>query len=218
MPQVDSRTRVVFLQHPRERRVAIGTARMAHLSLPNSELHIGVDFSGHARLEALAAHPAEQALPSELVHLVAMRPATGERFEAVLAPRQPLARSTSLHVEMPEERLLAGEPLESGLARFQAFLRPGDKLAVWTTFALDLLRRDGFPVPEAVNVRLACARALKNKTGGVEQGAEQLGSRLPEQWALGRAGRRIAALEAVVRALDERGRATQPPPRQRMAS
>lgn len=372
MPQVDSRTRVIFLQHPRERRVAIGTARMAHLSLPNSELHIGVDFSGHARLEALAAHPervavlfpgeealpleearlnppetlivvdgtwplarklvktnpllaglprigfvprrpsnyriraepaehcvstieavvevlgaleggqerfdtllqpfefmvdtqldrqetrtdpprkrlyksawqpplelrtiaenfehlvllyaeanahpAEQSLPSELVHLVAMRPATGERFEAVLAPRQPLARSTSLHVEMPEERLLAGEPLESGLARFQAFLRPGDKLAVWTTFALDLLRRDGFPVPEAVNVRLACARALKNKTGGVEQGAEHLGSRLPEQWALGRAGRRIAALEAVVRALDERGRATQPPPRQRMAS
>ena len=372
MPQVDSRTRVVFLQHPRERRVAIGTARMAHLSLPNSELYVGVDFSGHSRLEELAArpervavlfpgeeaipleearlhppetlivvdgtwplarkvvktnpllaglprigfvprrpsnyriraepaehcvstieavvevlgalegnqahfdtmlrafdfmvdtqldrqatradpprkrlyksawqpplelrtiaerfpnlvllyaeanaHPAEQELPSELVHLVAMRPATGERFEVVLAPRQPLARSTSLHVELPPEALLAGEPVEAGLARFQAFLRPGDKLAVWTTFALDLLRRDGFPVPEAVNVRLACARALKQKTGGVEQAVELLGARLPEQWAQGRAGRRIAALEAVVRGLDERGRATQPPPRQRMAS
>lgn len=372
MPQVDSRTRVVFLQHPRERRVAIGTARMAHLSLPNSELYVGVDFTGHTRLAQLAAHPervavlfpgeeaipleearehppetlivvdgtwplarklvktnpllaglprigfvprrpsnyriraepaehcvstieavvevlgalegrqehfdtmlgafdfmvdtqldrqsartepprkrlyksawqpplelrtiaesfphlvllyaeanahpSEQSLPSELVHLVAMRPATGERFEAVLAPRQPLARSTSLHVELPEETLLAGEAVETGLARFQAFLRPGDKLAVWTTFALDLLRRDGFPVPEAVNVRLACARALKQKTGGVEQGAELLGGRASEPWAPGRAGRRIVALEAVVRALDERGRATQPPPRQRMAS
>ncbi|WNG49461.1 DTW domain-containing protein [Archangium minus] len=372
VPQVDSRTRLVFLQHPRERRVAIGTARMAHLSLPNSELYVGVDFTGHRRLAELAArpervavlfpgeeavpleeakqnppetlivvdgtwplarklvktnpllaglprigfvprrpsnyriraepaehcvstieavvevlgalegeqerfdtmlrafeymvdtqldcqekrtepprrriyksawqpplelrsiaesfehlvllyaeanaHPAERNLPSELVHLVAMRPATGERFEAILAPRQPMARSTPLHVELSEEVLLAGESLEAGLARFQAFLRPGDKLAVWTTFALDLLRRDGFPVPEALNVRLACARALKSKPGGVEQGAEQLGARLPEQWAGGRAGRRIVALEAVVRALDERGRATQPPPRERMAS
>ncbi|MFL5354973.1 tRNA-uridine aminocarboxypropyltransferase [Archangium sp.] len=372
VPQVDSRTRVVFLQHPRERRVAIGTARMAHLSLPNSELYVGVDFSGHARLEQLAArpervavlfpgeeaisleearehppetlivvdgtwplarklvktnpllaglprigfvprrpsnyriraepaehcvstieavvevlgalegnpahfdtmlrafefmvdtqldcqenrtdpprrriyksawqpplelraiagsfehlvllyaeanaHPSEQNIPSELVHLVAMRPSTGERFEAILAPRQPMARSTSLHVELPEEVLLAGESLESGLARFRAFLRPEDKFAVWTTFALDLLRRDGFPVPEAVNVRLACARALKHKTGGVEQGAEQLGARVAEPWAGGRAGRRIVALEAVVRALEERGRATEPPPRERLAS
>ncbi len=372
MPQVDSRTRVVFLQHPRERRVAIGTARMAHLSLPNSELYVGVDFSGHSRLEQLAAHPErvavlfpgeeaipleearlnppetlivvdgtwplarkvvktnpllaglprigfvprrpsnyriraepadhcvstieavvevlgalegdqerfdallrpfvhmvdtqidcqekrtepprrrifkspwqppaelraiaedfehlvllyaeanahplEQNIPSELVHLVAMRPSTGERFESVLAPRQPMARSTPLHVEMSEEALLAGESLEAGLARFQAFLRPGDKFAVWTTFALDLLRRDGFPVPEAVNVRLSCARALKQKAGGVEQGAALLGASVPEPWAPGRAGRRIVALEAVVRALDARGRATEPPSRNRPAA
>ena len=180
---------------------------------------IAEDFEQLVLLYAEAnAHPSEQALPSELVHLVAARPFTGERFETVLAPRQPLARSTSLHVELPEETLLAGEPLEAGLARFQAFLRPGDKLAVWTTFALDLLRRDGFPVPEAVNVRLACARALKQKTGGVEEGAVRLGGTLPAPWAQGRAGRRIASLEAVVRALSERGRATQPPPKHRMAS
>jgi DTW domain-containing protein YfiP len=369
---VESRTRVVFLQHPRERRVAIGTARMAHLALPNSELYVGVDFSGHARLEALAAqpervavlfpgeealpleeartrppetlivvdgtwplarkvvktnpllaglprigfvprrpsnyriraepadhcvstieavvevlgalegeqerfdtmlrafnymvdtqldrqatrvepprrriyksawqpplelrsisedfehlvllyaeanaHPSEENVPSELVHLVAMRPSTGERFETVLAPRQPLARSTPLHVELSEERLLAGEPVEAGLARFQAFLRPGDKFAVWTTFALDLLRRDGFPVPEAVNVRLSCARALKQKAGGVEQGAVLLGAPVSEPWAPGRAGRRIVALEAVVRALNARGRATEPPSRNRPAA
>lgn len=372
VPRVDSSTHVVFLQHPRERRVAIGTARMAHLSLPNSELHVGLDFTGHARLTQLAAHPErvavlfpgeeatpleearknppetlivvdgtwplarklvksnpllaalprigfvprrpsnyriraepedhcvstieavvevlgalegrqehfdallgvfdfmvdtqlerqatrdgparkrlyklpwrpplelrsiaedfehlvllyaeanahpqEAEVPSELVHLVAVRPSTGERLETVLAPRQPLARSTSLHVELSEEELLAGESVEAGLARFRDFLRPGDTLAVWTLFALDLLRRDGFPLPGSVNVRLACARALKHKTGGVEQAAEALGAPVPTLWARGRAGRRIVALEAVVQALARRGRATEPPARSSMAS
>jgi DTW domain-containing protein YfiP len=365
LPRLETRTRVVFLQHPRERRVPIGTARMAHLALPNSELHVGVDFTAHPRLQELAArpervavlfpgeealpleqarlsppetllvvdgtwplarkvvksnpllaalprigfvprrpsnyrirsepaehcvstieavvevlgalegeqerfdsmlrafeymvdtqlerqarregpprrrlhrapwqppqelrevaeafprlvllyaeanaHPAELGIPAELVHLVAVRPATGERFESILAPRQPLARSTPLHVELPAELLRAGEPLEVGLGRFEAFLRPGERLGVWTTFALDLLRRDGFPVPPAVNVRLACTRALHRKAGGVEQGAELLGMPPSEPWARGRAGRRIAALEAVARALVEQGQATRRP-------
>ncbi|HEU4407307.1 MAG TPA: tRNA-uridine aminocarboxypropyltransferase [Polyangiaceae bacterium] len=43
---VETRTRVVLLQHPRESDVAIGTARMAHLSLPNSELYVGIHFDG----------------------------------------------------------------------------------------------------------------------------------------------------------------------------
>ncbi|MGQ0507585.1 MAG: tRNA-uridine aminocarboxypropyltransferase, partial [Myxococcaceae bacterium] len=53
--EVPTRTRVVFLQHPRERYVAIGTARMAHLSLPNSEIHLGVDFADNSRVNAVAA-------------------------------------------------------------------------------------------------------------------------------------------------------------------
>src|SRR6185295_9268722 len=52
---VPTRTHVVFLQHPRERRVAIGTARLAHLALANSELHVGVDFQSSDRVRALAA-------------------------------------------------------------------------------------------------------------------------------------------------------------------
>jgi DTW domain-containing protein YfiP len=45
---VETATRVVLLQHPRERDVAIGTARMASLCLPNSELHVGVHWRGSA--------------------------------------------------------------------------------------------------------------------------------------------------------------------------
>ena len=42
---IDTKTRVVLLQHPREEDMAIGTARMASMCLPNSELHVGVDFT-----------------------------------------------------------------------------------------------------------------------------------------------------------------------------
>ncbi len=54
---LETRTRVVFLQHPREASVAIGTARMAHLCLPRSELHVGVHWQGTRALEAIHADP-----------------------------------------------------------------------------------------------------------------------------------------------------------------
>ncbi len=51
---IQSRTRVVFLQHPREHRMPIGTARMTHLGLANSELHVGADLDHHPRVQSLA--------------------------------------------------------------------------------------------------------------------------------------------------------------------
>jgi DTW domain-containing protein YfiP len=51
-PQLTTRTRVIVLQHPRERRMAIGTARLAHLGLPGSELRVGLDFSHDAVVRA----------------------------------------------------------------------------------------------------------------------------------------------------------------------
>jgi len=63
---VDSRTRVVFIQHPREAKVPVSTCRMAHLSLPNSELHVALKAEGTPRLEALCAQPGTAVLfPSE---------------------------------------------------------------------------------------------------------------------------------------------------------
>ncbi|MBN8612027.1 MAG: DTW domain-containing protein [Deltaproteobacteria bacterium] len=54
---IDTKTRIVFLQHPREAGVAIGTARMAHLCLPRSELHVGVHWKGSRALESVHADP-----------------------------------------------------------------------------------------------------------------------------------------------------------------
>lgn len=63
---VPSRTRVVFIQHPREAKVPISTCRMAHLSLPNSELHVALKAEGNPALEAICARPGTAVLfPSD---------------------------------------------------------------------------------------------------------------------------------------------------------
>jgi DTW domain-containing protein YfiP len=48
LPTIETRTRVVILQHPRERDMPIGTARMASLCLPNARLHVGVRWTDPA--------------------------------------------------------------------------------------------------------------------------------------------------------------------------
>jgi DTW domain-containing protein len=359
---VESATRACFLQHPRERHVAIGTARMAHLSLPNSELHLGVSFEDHPRVRALAAEPGTallfpgegaldpaslrgaarpravivvdgtwaqarkvvrrnpflQALPrlaftparpssyriraepsaecvstieavvhllgalegaperfqpilrafdrmidlqiaerdartgpprwrrlrarqpridvtvaalrerpaevvalyaeanawpigsplrevAELIQLVAVRPSTGERFEALLAPRRPLGPQVATHLELPAARLLAGEPVASGLARFRDFVRPTDLFCGWGPYAHGLLAAEGGPVRDFADLRLACARVLGRRPGGVEQAVRLLGrGELPAPLGEGRAGRRLASLGAVLELLAAR--------------
>jgi DTW domain-containing protein YfiP len=58
-----TRTRILLLQHPRERRVAIGTARMAQLALPGSRLRVGIDFAADPEvMAALARSPATYVL------------------------------------------------------------------------------------------------------------------------------------------------------------
>lgn len=58
LPQLEARTRIVILQHPRERDMPIGTARMASLCLPSAALHVGVRWGEHPALAAALADPA----------------------------------------------------------------------------------------------------------------------------------------------------------------
>jgi DTW domain-containing protein YfiP len=357
-----SATHVVFLQHPRESRVAIGTCRMAHLALPGSELYRGVVFEDHARVRALAAdrsgrvavvhpsdgarepealasgtphtlividgtwqqvrgmlrqnpalrrlprigftpsapgnyrirrepapyclatieavvevlgrlerdaarfrpmlrafermveteiayrmlrpgapwrrtkrqrqarecpvratlvarrehllviyaeanaHPLERvpALAPEIVQLVAVRPSTGERFAAVVAPRGPLAPSTPHHLDIAADHLTAGEDIASAMSRWHAFVRPHDLLCAWGYHTRDLLRREGAPERPVFDLRAAVTRRLQRRPGGIEQAASLLGGDTPAPtWTEGRAGRRIAALAEVVQRLTE---------------
>lgn len=61
LPSLETKTRIVILQHPRERDMAIGTARMASLCLPGSELHVGVTFEDSRAVDRALADPARPA-------------------------------------------------------------------------------------------------------------------------------------------------------------
>lgn len=51
---IQTNTRFIILMHPKEfKKTKNGTGRLTHLSLPNSELYIDVDFSDHAAVNAL---------------------------------------------------------------------------------------------------------------------------------------------------------------------
>lgn len=51
---IATRTKFVILMHPKEfQKVKNGTGHLTHLSLPNSELYIGVDFRDHQRVNEL---------------------------------------------------------------------------------------------------------------------------------------------------------------------
>jgi len=146
------------------------------------------------------AHPlARDGTAPELVQLVALRPSTGERFTAFAAPRGTLAPSTAHHLEIDVARLHGGEAIADVVARWRAFVGERALLCTWGGYTIDLLRREGDPPRESLDLRDAMTRELNRPAGGMEAAALLVsdGVALP-QWCDGRAGRRIAALAAVI--------------------
>lgn len=143
-------------------------------------------------------------IPDELVHWVAVRPATGDRFEAVIAPQHPLAQATARHVEIPEEQLQAGETWEAFEARWAAFLRPGDTLVTWGCFASNLLRAHQGTLPARhLDCRAVLRERLKRKIGTPEDWLMSNQIPIPAPIGMGRAGLRLGLLVAVVKTLTE---------------
>ena len=360
LPQLPTRTRVVVLQHPRERRVGIGTARMAQLALPNSLLHVGIDFARNPAVSALLSgpsptyllfpgpdardvrelahaepitlvvvdgtwsqartlvrvNPALAALPRiaftpkqrsvydrirrepadfcvstiealaavldvlepdgprfdpmlvpfyamverqerfavevaasrhqrreraprprgptlamrlcaewprlvciqgeangwpardparhepEIVHFVACRPATGERYEAVIAPRRPLAPLTPRHIELDHERLDSGVSVESWQRSWQAFCPPDSVVIQWGSFYTKLASDEGLRIPSRrIDLRGELTQSSLRPSGGtLEDCLAQLGIAMPPPLFAGRGGRRLAALVALTAA------------------
>jgi len=102
--------------------------------------------------------------------------------------------------------LEAGEPLDAARERWGRFSREGDVACGWGYFARDLAEEAGVRLSEFVDLRLTAGRLLKGRVGGLEQGALKLGVAAAPAWAPGRAGRRLAVLAALARAVLERSR------------
>jgi DTW domain-containing protein YfiP len=138
---------------------------------------------------------------AEVVHWVAERIATGERFEALIAPRRPLSPSFEVHTRVPSERVSSGESWASFGERWAAFSRPTDLLVGWGFYASERLVAEGLTLPERMDLRMLARRQLRKKTGEVAACASALGASVPTPWGAGRAGERLAGAVAVTRAL-----------------
>jgi DTW domain-containing protein YfiP len=139
----------------------------------------------------------------ELVHVVAERIATGERFEAFVAPERPLSPGFTTHTGIPRDRVLAGEPRERFRERLTEYFRETDRLGVWGFYATELLRREGLALPERIDLRSTAIRFLGKPSGDVMETARALGVAPATPWAIGRTGARHAAASSVALALSK---------------
>lgn len=138
--------------------------------------------------------------PGELVHWVACRPSTGETFEAIIAPRTPLAPNTPRHVELSEELLRAGGTLESFFESWGAFLRDTDVVCSWGHHPTKLmLACGGALAKERVDLR-PIARVIANRrVGTIEEFHATLDAPPSSMTMRGRAGIRLVMGTDVVK-------------------
>lgn len=156
---------------------------------------------------------AEVRPPPEIVHWVAHRPATGETFEMTVAPREMLSDTVPAQIDLPAERLLAGASVAAWRSAWSGFLRGGDQLVTWGSFAPELAARDGLElnVPR-LDLRADVVGLLRTprrrgesglpprpRVGAVDTAAATLGVSRPELGVAGRGGRRLAALVGIVK-------------------
>jgi len=127
--------------------------------------------------------------PPELVHLCAVRPETGARFERVVRPRRPLAEAIPDYIGLVRPVLDGGRPLEEARREFRDFLGPEAVVAGWGAFSARLLLDEGFLDAPPLDLRRLLIALERRPAGALE-------ARVPPGPALGqgRAGRRLGAL------------------------
>lgn len=143
--------------------------------------------------------------PLEVLQWTAVRPATGETFEAFVRPCNPLAPSCHLHLRVARETLEQAPPFEEFAERWHAFRRPDDVLCTWGSFGANVLAQRGLELGPRIDLKAVTFRLLKDRAGAMDACARALGASVQSPRASGRAGERLAILEAIVRSLPTAG-------------
>ncbi len=123
LPALATRTRVVILQHPRERRVAIGTARMASLCIAGAELHVGARWSDDALARILGQSPERAALlypgqdATDLAALGDARPRTLVVVDGTWSHAKNVVRASTALAALPRLTFVPHAPSEYRIRR-----------------------------------------------------------------------------------------------------
>jgi len=108
--------------------------------------------------------------PDELVHLVAERVATGERFDLIARPSNGLAPATTYHLGLPAEQFTAGVPVAELAAAYARFARPGDLVCAWGTHGMNVAVAGGVALgADRIDLRAAAQRLLHKKFGNLDE-------------------------------------------------
>lgn len=194
--------RHVASRHKRRRRREHRGPELPRVLVERAEDLVCVVGEANAWPRRRVADPASY--PDELVHWLAYRWSTGERFEIIAAPTHPLARRIPEYIDLPADRIEAGRARADWHSAWRAFRRPTDLLCAWGTYATGLLRdeleADGEPAAATLDLRQVARAYLSRRLGGLEEYVES--TDLPRGPALGvgRGGRRLADLVAVTNA------------------
>lgn len=127
---------MLILQHPRERAVPIGTAKLAELALPNAQRLVGVEFTDSPELESALARPEAPAvllfpgehagmlseLPPEAAHTLVVIDGTWSQAEKILKqnPRLAALPRYSLRPSAPSRYRIRRAPSHDCISTIEA--------------------------------------------------------------------------------------------------
>jgi DTW domain-containing protein YfiP len=128
----------------------------------------------------------------ELVHWTARRLKTGETFDFVVAPRNPLAPSTPIHTRLSPDVLAAGGTFAELVSRWRSFVRDTDVVCSWGRYGTSLFALAGGHLPPArIDLRHAARLFTRGKVGTLEGFAASIGASTSASLVSGRAGVRL---------------------------